>query len=135
MRFRDLCASLWLTSLSTCGPAIATENLEDNVRAVCIMGRSVCYGQGIAEEPVEMCVEALAFKRGARALAMSAHCLDVYADFFACAAQWSCSDFLAAPDADVPCMDYRDELNRECPGLSPFHEDRLDEPLSPQRNP
>jgi len=123
-----------------CGPETAGEALEKNVRTVCIMGRALCYEQGVtvedAEEPIEMCVEALAVERGERARVMSQHCFEIYADFFACAAKWTCEEFLMIPSdpavLDFPCMDYRAGLNRDCPGLSPLGDnDQLDEPQSP----
>jgi|JI9StandDraft_1071089.scaffolds.fasta_scaffold69507_2 hypothetical protein len=52
-------------------------------------------------------------------------CLQIYADFFACAADWTCEEFLAFPaDADAPCQEERHDLNGECPRLSPYYEDQ-----------
>lgn len=118
---------VFLTYLA-CGPATARDELEENVRTVCELGRGLCYGEGIVEEAVEACVEAQATEGLRRARAIGEDCPDLYSRFFACASEWTCDDFLDFVDTPTaPCQALRALMNEQCPNLSPFAQDR-DEP-------
>lgn len=116
-----------------CGPRTAEDMLESNVRTVCELGRGVCYGEGVVEDAVEACVDARVTEGHARARAMSDGCARLYVQFFACAADWTCDEYLDFPTTpNAPCQSLRSVLNSECPGLSPFSQDQTDETAFPE---
>jgi hypothetical protein len=116
---------LVLGTFFACGPESSIDALGKNVRAVCAMNHSLCYEQGVEDESVDNCVELWATDGRRRAIDAGEECLQIYADFFACAADWTCEEFLAFPaEPDVPCHEERHHLNGECPGLSPYYEDQ-----------
>lgn len=122
---------MFLTFLA-CGPATAADELEENVRTVCELGRGTCYGEGVIDEAVEACVEAQATEGLRRARALGEACPDLYSRFFACAATWTCDDYLEFVDTPTaPCQDLRTLMIEQCPGLSPFARDRDDLPPFP----
>lgn len=120
-----------IAALLACGPESprsAIDALADNVRIVCTLERGVCYGEGPVEDAIEHCVEVQAEDGRERALAMGNDCLHLYAEFYACAARWTCDDLLTFLDTPTaPCQDLRASLNEECPGLSPIVADQPEE--------
>lgn len=115
---------LFALSLTTagCGPA-AVDPFEQDVRALCIKDREVCYGGKAIEEAVEDCVDYFTQGERERARAMGAHCVEIYEDLFSCLAALTCEEYLTVLDVAGPCHDRREELNRDCPGLSPISGD------------
>ena len=110
--------------LFACGPESAVDSLRDNVRTVCTLGRGVCYGEGPVVEAINGCVDVQAGENRARAIAMGNGCLQIYSDLFACAAMWTCDEYLTFEnEPNVPCHDLNLELETDCPGLSPFIDD------------
>ena len=123
---------LVLLTCLACGPTTASDDLEENVRTVCELGRGRCYGEGVVEDAVDACVEAQATEGLRRALTLGKTCPDLYTRFFACAAAWTCDDFLDFVNTPAaPCQDLRTVMNEQCPGLSPFAQDRDDPPSFP----
>lgn len=114
-----------------CGPESARDEFRDNVRTVCAMNEGICYEQDALEEEVDDCVERWGDDSLEKAVAMSDHCAQIYMNFFACAADWDCEDFLSFPeDKTAPCQDQCEELNAECPGLSPYYQDHSEQGVS-----
>jgi len=108
-----------------CGPESAERTFAENARFVCELGHGVCHGEGVVEEAVETCEVHMGEKLELARLKGQA-CETLYVEFVACANQWTCDDYLdftTMPDA--PCQDLRGELNADCPGVSPFSQDRV----------
>ena len=123
-----LSCGIVLLASSGCAPS-PIEALEDNVRAICTLDRAVCWGEGAVPEAIEDCVDAQSRDARECAESLGSDCLAVYAEFFTCAAEWTCDDYIEflefSHEANAPCEDERTNLNTTCPGLSPFYDDDM----------
>lgn len=114
-----------LLLVGSCGPESVEDTLEENVRKVCELGRGVCYGEGIVMDAVAHCVESNAVDGLERARDESENCARLYSEFFECAAQWTCEEFLDfLTNPDTRCQINRKALDKICPGTSPFLDDQ-----------
>lgn len=89
---------------------------------MCTLRYDECLRDASVDAVIDDCVEFFAEDGRDRAISAKEPCLPLYADFFACAATWTCEEFFhftnSSPDAS--CQSELGDLQEFCPGVSPL---------------
>lgn len=127
LSFRRLTQSMTLAwaivvaTASGCGPESPLVALESNCRQVCRFGHAQCYGQGIMTSSVETCTDDCTTEKLDAAIALGYRCDEDYAELLACAATWTCMEFLDFDaKSNQPCGLEWNAFDEKCPGIL-FH--------------